>query len=229
MEEELARLERIGVIKKVKNSDWAAPVVCVPKKNGKIRLCGDYKVTTNGVLDVDQYPLPRPEDIFAKLAGGKSFTTLDLTQAYNQLVVTINTHRGLYQYQRLPFGIASAPAVFQQVMDTVLQDVPGTMCYVDDIIVTGSTEEEHLRNLCTLLREHGIHLNHDKCEFMKPQVEYLGHRIDSEGIHATDSKLDAVVQAPPPKNVQELRSFLGLLNYYCKFIPNLSSPLKVTV
>ena len=100
------------------------------------------------------------------------------------------------------------------------------MLPLDDIIVTGSTEEEHLRNLQALLcclREHGIHLNQAKCEFMKPQVEYLGHRIDAEGIHATDSKLDAIVQAPPPKNVQELRSFLGLLNYYCKFIPNLSS------
>ena len=234
VEEELARLEQEGVIKRVKSSDWAAPIVCVPKKNGKVRICGDFKVTANRVLEVDQYPLPRPEDIFARLAGGKRFSTLDLSQAYHQLMldeesrklVTVNTHRGLFQYQRLPFGIASAPAVFQQVMDTILQDIPGTMCYLDDIIVTGSTEEEHLRNLRAVLerlRQHGIRLNQAKCEFMQSQVEYLGHKIDAEGIHATDSKLEAILQAPTPKNVHQLRSFLGLLNYYCRFIPNLAS------
>ena len=100
---------------------------------------------------MDQYPLPKPEDIFAKLSGGQKFTTLDLTHAYNQLVldedsrkyVTINTHKGLYQYTRLPFGIASAPAVFQRTMDTMLQGIDGVACYIDDIIIT--TEEEVLR------------------------------------------------------------------------------------
>ena len=234
VKDELDRLERAGVIEKVSSSDWAAPIVCVPKKDGRLRLCGDYRVTVNSVLDVDQYPLPRPEDLFAKLAGGKTFTTLDLSQAYNQLVltessrkyVTINTHRGLYRYKRLPFGVASAPAVFQRVMDTILQDVPSTMCYIDDIIVTGETDAKHLQNLrVTLdrLRQHGIRGNLQKCKFMESEVEYLGHRIDKEGIHATDGKLKAITEAPPPKNVQELRSFLGLLNYYGKFIPNLAS------
>ena len=234
VEEELDRLERVGVIEKVTSSDWATPIVCVPKKNGKIRICGDYKVTVNSVLDIEQYPLPRPEDIFAKLANGKNFTTLDLSHAYNQLIldeesqklVTVNTHRGLYRYKWLPFGIASAPALFQRVMDTIFQDLPGVMCYLDDIIITGANEESHLQNVRKVLerlRRHGIHANQEKCEFMQNQVEYLGHRIDSEGIHATDSKLEAITNAPPPKNVQELRSFLGLLNYYCKFIPNLAT------
>ena len=118
VEAELDRLESSGVLEKTSYSDWAAPVVAVPKRDSSIRLCGDYKVTVNPVLDVDQYPLPKPDDIFASLAGGKLFTTLDLTHAYNQLqlneeskkYVTINTHKGLYQYTRLPFGIASAPA-----------------------------------------------------------------------------------------------------------------------
>ena len=117
VEEELDRLERIGVLEKIPSSDWAAPIVAVPKKDGTVRLCGDYKVTVNPALEVDQYPLPVPEAMFATLAGGKNFTTLDLSQAYQQLeleeesrkYLAINTHRGLYQYTRLPYGVASAP------------------------------------------------------------------------------------------------------------------------
>ena len=105
------------MIEQIGSGEWAAPIVCVPKKNGKIRICGDYKATVNSALDKEQYPLPRPEDIFAKLASGKSFMTLDLTNAYNQLLldddsqeyVTVNTHRGLYCYKHLPFGVCSLP------------------------------------------------------------------------------------------------------------------------
>ena len=120
VESELDRLEQEGVLEKTHFSEWAAPVVAVPKPDSRLRLCGDYKVTINPSLDVDQYPLPKPDDIFATLAGGQLYTTLDLAHAYNQLIldddsrkyVTVNTIKGLYQYTRLPFGIASAPAVF---------------------------------------------------------------------------------------------------------------------
>ena len=234
VEEELDRLESQGVLEKVDHSEWAAPIVAVPKRDGKIRICGDYKVTVNTVLERDQYPLPRPEDIFASLAGGRQFTTLDLSHAYNQLVlkeesqryVTINTHRGLYIYKRLPFGISSAPAVFQKTVDTILQGMGKVACYLDDILITGSTEEEHLSNLEEVLRRlqaHGVRLKKDKCHFMESCVEYLGHRIDQHGLHTTDNKLTAIVKAPTPRSVQELRSFLGLLNYYGRFIPNLAS------
>ena len=109
----------------------------VPKKDGRVTICGDYKVTVNPALDVNQYPLPRPEDLFATLAGGKQFTTLDLSHAYNQVVLedssrkilTINTQRGLYQYTRLPFGVASAPAIFQKIMDILLQGLQSDMLY----------------------------------------------------------------------------------------------------
>ena len=231
VEEELDRLEHRGVLERVDHANWATPILAVPKKDGKTRICGDYKVTINPVLEVEQYPLPKPEDLFATLAGGKRFTTLDLSHAYNQLVldedsqelVTINTHRGLFRYRRLPFGIASAPAVFQKTMDVILQGMSRVTCYLDDILVTGATAEEHLRNLdevLTRLKKHGVRLRKDKCRFMESSVEYLGHRIDQEGIHATTSKLQAISEAPAPRNVQELRSFLGLLNY---FGPNLSS------
>lgn len=105
MEEELDRFENQGVLSKVRHNEWAAPVVAVPKKDGHIRLCGDYKVPVNPVLEVDQYPLPRPNELYATLSGGNLFTTLDLSHAY--------THRGLYQYTHLPFGITSSPVIFQ--------------------------------------------------------------------------------------------------------------------
>ena len=228
--QELDHLERLEVIEKVPFSEWAAPIVVVPKKDGHIRICGDYKVTINPSLDVDQYPLPKPDDIFATLAGGTKFSVLDLAQAYNQLLlndqskklVTVNTHQGLYSYNRLPFGVASAPALFQRTMENILQGIGGVACYIDDIIVTGKTIKEHLDHLEEVLKrlaKHGVKAKKDKCRFLEGSVEFLGHVIDAEGIHATPNKLRAIVDAPAPQNVNELRSFLGLLNYYNKFIP----------
>ena len=117
--QELDRLESEGIIEKVSSCDWASPIVAVPKPDGTYRICGDYKVTCNPVLEIDQYPLPNPSDLIASLAGGKTFTKLDLTQAYQQLLLddpskqytTINAHQGLYQYNRLLYGIATTPAV----------------------------------------------------------------------------------------------------------------------
>ena len=136
----------------------------VPKGDGKIRICGDYKVTVNQSLQVDQYPLPKPEDLFASLAGGEKFSKIDLMQAYHQLqlqeesreFVTVNTLIGLYRYTRLPFGIASAPAIFQRMMDTILQGLNYVQCYIDDISVTGADDDEHFHNLEEVLRNHGI-------------------------------------------------------------------------
>ena len=193
-------------------------------------------MTVNQALEIDQYPLPKPEDLFATLAGGKKFTKLDLSQAYQQLVLedeskkylTINTHRGLYCYTRLPFGVASAPAMFQQVMDTILQGIPNVICYIDDILVTGSDDAANLSHLAAVvqrLEKHGVRMKKSKCKFMETAVEYRGHRADAEGLHTTTEKLEAITKAPAPKNVRELRSFLGLLNYYGKFLPNLATLL----
>ena len=233
---ELDRLEAAGIIERVNYSEWAAPIVPVPKGDGKIRLCGDYKVTVNTVLGVDQYPLPKPEDLFTALTGGRRFTKLDLSQAYLQMELeessraftTINTHQGLYQFTRVPFGIASAPAMFQKMMDTILQGLPGVICYIDDILVTGSTDEEHLKRLGEVFKRlecHGLRLKRSKCVFLQESVEYLGHMIDSKGVRPTSAKVDAIVNAPRPKTQQELKAFLGLLNYYGKFIASLSTLL----
>ena len=193
------------------------------KKDESVRLCGDYKTTVNRDLDVDQYPLPKPDDLFATLAGGQHFSKIDLTSAYQQLqldeesqpLTTINTHRRLFQYTRLPFGVASAPALFQKVMDTVLQDLPKVICYIDDILVTGSTEAEHLQNLEAVLKrlqKYGIRARKDKCFFMVDSVEYLGHTIDSSGLHTSTSKVKAVVDAPQPKSPH--RSFGLSLDFF---------------
>jgi hypothetical protein len=234
IEKDLERLETLGVIEKVNYSDWAAPIVPVPKADCSVRICGDYKVTVNPVLQVDQHPVPKVEDLFASLAGGKKFTKLDLSHAYQQVLlapesrkyVTINTHKGLYRYNRLPFGIASAPAMFQQTMEKILQGLPMVVVYIDDILISGHTNEEHLENLEKVLQrlqQYGLRLKREKCFFLQSSVEYLGYIIDAEGLHATPEKIDAIVNAPPPGNVQELRSFLGLVNYYGKFIQNLST------
>ena len=211
-------------------------MVPVPKNDGHLRLCWDYKVTINPAIEIDQYPLPKPEDLLATLAGGKKFSKIDLTSAYQQLsleedcqeLVAINTHRGLYKYTRLPFGVASAPAIFQQVMDTVLQGLPKVICYIDDVLVTGSTVAEHLENLERVLerlQQYHLRAKKSKCSFLCDSVEYLGHRLDAEGLHTTDQKVEAVKRAPRPRNVRELRSFLGLLHYYGKFLPNLATML----
>ena len=113
-------------------------------------------------------------------------------------------------------------------MDTILQGIPNVICYIDDILVTATDDDTHLRNLAEVferLENHGIRMKKAKCTFMQESVEYLGHRVDAEGLHTTSEKLEAIVKAPEPSNVQELRSFLGLLNYYGKFMPNLSTLL----
>ena len=237
IDRELDRLESQGILEKVSYSEWAAPIVPVPKQQGIIRLCGDYKVTIYPQLEVDQYPLPKPDNIFATLSGGKWFSKINLKNPYQQIqlaesskpLVTINTHRGLYHYTRLPFGVASAPALFQKVMDTVLQGLPKVICFLDDILITASSCQEHLENVHRVLQwleQYSIHARKSNCAFMCQAVEYLGHQVDAEGLHTLDTKVAGIQQAPCPKDVQELRSFLGLVHYYGKFMPNLSTLLQ---
>ncbi|KAJ8027406.1 hypothetical protein HOLleu_32542 [Holothuria leucospilota] len=236
VEKELERLQEQNIISPVEFSEWATPIVPVVKTDGSIRICGDYKVTLNQCVKVDKYPLPHIEDLFAKLAGGKRFSKLDMSHAYQQVELdegskgftTISTQKGLFVYNRLPFGISSSPGIFQRTMDNLTQGLPGVVTYLDDILVTGASEKEHAENLETLLTrltEAGISLRKDKCVFSVSEVIYLGYRIDSEGLHPIDDKAEAILKARQPTNVTELRSYLGLLNYYGRFLPSLSQVL----
>lgn len=217
-------------------SEWAAPVVPVQKSDGNLRLCGDYRVTVNQVCKPDAYPLPRTEDLFSTLEGGQYFTKLDLQHAYQQVVLeegsrkytTINTHKGLFMYQRLPFGISSAPSLFQRVMESILQGIPKVVVYLDDILVTGATMDEHLATLRLVLEKleaAGLTLKKSKCVFASTSLDYLGHVIDSTGLHPSKAKVEAIQGAPTPTNLSELKSFIGLVNYYRRFLPNLSTNL----
>ncbi|XP_033986453.1 uncharacterized protein K02A2.6-like [Trematomus bernacchii] len=236
VDEEIDRLLKEGVISPVKHAEWAAPLVPILKPVGTVRLCGDYKLTVNTVSSLEQYPIPRMEDLFAALTGGKQFTKLDMSHAYQQILMddeskkylTVNTHRGLFTYNRLPFGVASAPAIFQRTMEGLLRGIPFVAVYLDDILVSGVDEEDHLQNLETVLaklEEAGLRLRRSKCTFLEEEVEYLGHRVDAQGLHPVEKKVKAIMEAPNPTNVTELKSYLGLLNYYNTFLPNLATLL----
>ncbi|GAA6095243.1 uncharacterized protein K02A2.6-like [Tachysurus ichikawai] len=239
VEASLDELVKKGVLEPVNVSKWATHIVQVIKKDGGIRICGDFNVTVNPLLSAEQYPLPHINDLFAGLPGGQRFSKIDLNQAYLQMhvegqsreLLTMNAHKGLFQYKHLPFGMTSAPSIFQQAIDQILVGLPGVVCYLDDILVTGTDEELHLKHLdATLarLKEYGLKVCKDKCEFFQFAVEYLhvGHVIDASGLHTSPSKVKAIVDAPIPKNVRQLRSFLSLLNYYGRFIPNIATLLK---
>ena len=163
VEGEIKRLESEGVLKKVESSDWVTPIVPVLKPDGTIRrICGEFKVTLNQYLDVPEYPMPTPEELFTKLNGGELFTKLDLSDAYQQVVldeksqpyVTITTHLGLYRYSRLPFGVTAAPAILQQIIDKLLDGLGQTGEILDYLIVTGENDEQHVTNLHKTLKVH---------------------------------------------------------------------------
>lgn len=170
------------------------------------------------------------------MEGGQSFSKLDLAHAYQQIqleeetkkLLTINTHKGLYCYHRLPFGVSAAPSIFQRTMENILQGISQVCVYIDDILVTGDSEENHLKTLEEVLKRleaAGVRLKEEKCAFLLPEVEYLGHKISRKGLQPTQEKVRAIIDAPPPKDISQLKSFLGMLNYYGKFLPNISTKL----
>ena len=141
--------------------------------------------------------------------------------------MTINTHKGLYRYNRLLFGIASTPAIWQRTMDQVLNGLGGVQCMLDDMIITGSSDEMHLHNLRNVLQRlqnYGLRANLQKCYFLKERVTYCGHEISAGGLRKTSDKV--VRETPTPKNVKEVRAFLGPANYYHRFLPNSATVLK---
>lgn len=219
----------------MERSDWLL-LFSVPKKDESIRICGDFKVSVNQVLLDIPYPLPDTENIFATLGSGTVFSKIDLSNAYQQMelstnsqqYLTVNIHEGMYAYQRLTYGITSVPVLFQSTMDQILQGMNTVRCCIDDIIIRTDLHEhlQVLDEVLTRLERHGILSKKSKCEFMVPSIKFQGYRVDGESRHPTDEKIIAIGEAPTPQNVAELRSYLGLLNYYGHSIPNLSTLLQ---
>jgi hypothetical protein len=226
IEKELERLEREGTIEAVQYSEWATPVVPIIRPDGSARLCGDYKLTVNQASRLDAYPIPKIEELHNKLAGGKTFTELDLSHAYDSKeCVTINTHRGLYRYNRLPYGVSSAPGIFQRTIEGLLNGIPFTGALLDNILISGAFTEPR-GSYEIQLSEAGLRLKRSKCRFMQPVLDYLGFQISAQGIYPVEAKVQAVKEAPVPSNISELKSYLGLINFYGKFLPHLPSVLE---
>nr|KAG5698933.1 hypothetical protein BaRGS_024854 [Batillaria attramentaria] len=228
-----------GVWKPVQFNDYGTPVVPIRKTNSagalkpKLRICGDYSVGINDQLADHRHPMPLPEELMQKLGGGFGYTKIDLADAYNQIKLApesqrrlaLSTHRAVLLQQRLPFGIKSAPGYFQEIMENLTSDLPGVAVFQDDILTSGKDAKDHLSNLerlLTRLNDKGLRCRREKCPFAQPSVEYLGHTLSAEGI-SKGSKVEAVLKMPPPTDVSSLKSFLGSVQFYGKFIPNLAT------
>ncbi|UYV71889.1 K02A2.6-like, partial [Cordylochernes scorpioides] len=234
IDKELDKLEQSQIIEKVNASDWFTPLVTVIKSNGELRLCGDFKNTLNNCIEDEKYPLPTIETMLGNLGGNKIFTKLDLSSAYHQIemdqasknLLVVSTHRGLYRCNRLPFGISPASAIFQRCMDSLFHEVPNTVIYLDDIFIGSKDEQKHYRILKMIfdkLKELNFTLNKEKCLFKKKDICFLGHIINEDGVRPDSKKLEALERCKKPFNKTSLKSFLGMLSFYSKYIPNMST------
>ena len=221
-------------------SAWSSPIVLVMKKNGKWRLCTDYR-KLNSMTVPDSYSLPNIDEIFSALGGATIFSTLDLFAGYHQIrmaedsidLTSFTTKFGNFLYKVMPFGLTGAPATFQREMNRILFDLLGKCVFVflDDILIFSNSVEEHLvhlKQVFEILRKYEVKINIEKCCFFKEEVEVLGHVVSKNGLKTIKSKIDAVAKWFKPKDISELRSFLGSVGYYRKFIKNfavLAAPL----
>ncbi|XP_033745588.1 uncharacterized protein K02A2.6-like [Pecten maximus] len=237
---ELDRMEKEGVI--VKQSEptlWVNSMVTVSKPNGKIRVCVDPRDLNKAILR-EHYPMKTVEDIILEIPEAKIFSKLDATSGFWQVCLdeessklcTFNSPFGRYRFTRLPFGIKSAPEVYQRIISEMVQDIEGSDAIVDDILVWGANMKEHderLKRVLGRVREYNLTLSKDKCQFRKDRVTYVGHELSDKGVKPDPEKVRAVQEMDPPRNKEELMTFLGFLQYLGKFLPSMSeksAPLR---
>ena len=223
-----------GILEKIDASHWATPIVTPLKADGhSVRICGDYRLTLNPKLLKQTCSTVEPEDILNTLTGSKVFSKIDLKDAYLQLplssesslLTTINTPFGLFKYNFLPFGLSPSPAIFQRVIDSIIQGLNGVAVYQDDVIVHADSDDQHDDRLLKLFRkfaEVNIAINPKKCIFKVSKIQCLGYTIDANGYRPNPDKMNAIVKVQSPTNMHELRSLLGSVQYYSRFIPNFS-------
>ena len=253
VKKEINTLERADIITK-SISPWASPVVIVPKKSApgeppQRRMCVDFRklnmlqpeVTnvSGGKGCISLVPLPKIDELYAQLKGYKVFSTIDLRAGYYHIGLSesakpktafVISNIGKYQFNRVPFGLAQAPAYFMKLINMVLTDINFAMGYLDDIIIFSKTEEEHLEHLRIIfdrLRQAGLKLKLQKCDFFKKHIQYLGNLISDEGIQPLPEKLESIRKVSVPTNPKEVKQFLGLVGYYRKFIPRFADISRV--
>ena len=226
-------MENLGVISRVdKPTPWCAGMVVVPKSNGSVRICVDLKALNQSVLR-EIHPIPRVDEILAQLAGATYFTKLDANSGFwqiplsseSKLLTTFLTPCGRYCFNQLPFGISSAPELFQKKINSLLTGLEGVLCLVDDVLVFGANRKDHDDRLDAVLRKlqkAGVTLNRSKCAFLKDQVKFLGHVVNKDGTQADPQKISAIVNMKTPSNITELRRLLGMANQLGKFSPNIA-------
>lgn len=234
VDEELERLQMAGIISPVDHSDFAAPIVIVQKANGGLRICADYSTGLNKSLLPHEYPIPTPDSIFANLANCAIFSQVDLSDAYLQIPVddearkmlTINTHRGLFSFNRLCPGVKPAAGIFMQVIDKILVGISRVQIYFDDLLIATPDWEEHQSTLLEVfnrLKKFNIRARLEKCKFFQKSVKFLGFIVDDKGLRPDMDKIEAIVSMPPPNNQQELHSFIGAIGFYMKFVKSMSA------
>ena len=237
VEDALTKLSNDGIIEPVTHSDWAAPIVPVLKESkDAIRICADFK-ELNKQIECDRYPIPKIEELLSVVGKGKVFAKIDLQNAYLQIPVdeksqkflVINTHKGLFKYKRLPFGLSSSPGIFQRFISQLLAKMEGVAAYLDDIIISGNTKaelDERVRKVLQILQCHNVQINKRKSVLNVESIEYLGYHISEEGIKPSSKKIKAILDAPCPISVAQVQSFLGMVTYYCKFVKDFSTKLS---
>ncbi|UYV67682.1 K02A2.6-like [Cordylochernes scorpioides] len=235
--EQLDQMVEKGVIEKVEQpTDWCAPMVIVPKPSSNdLRICVDL-TALNKFVKREHYPIPSVEYTLAQMGGAKLFSKLDANSGFWQIplseesssLTTFLTPFGRYRFKRLPFGISSAPEVFQRKMSNLLESQSGVNCHMDDIVIWGATQEEHderLRCVLRKLQDSGLTLNKEKCIFSVKEIKFLGHLITERGVLPDPNKVQAIREFPSPSSISEVRRFLGMVNFTGKFIPDLSTIL----
>ena len=237
VKEQIRAMLQQGVIEE-SNSPWMAPAVFTRKESGEIRLCVDYR-ELNKKTKKDAYPLPLPDEVQDNLAGSTVFTTLDLQCGYWQVPVNPTDREktafcpgpgmGLFQFCRMPFGLAGAPSTFQRMMNQIFRDLPFVTVYIDDMLVHSTTLQEHVRHLQQVfqrLREAGLTLRGRKCHIAMNEVRYLGHIFSGAGMAPDPKKIQSIEDWPKPSSETEVRRFLGLASYYRRYIQRFADIAK---
>ena len=233
IKEEIDAMRKMGIIEP-SNSEWSSPVVLVPKKDGTLRFCMDFR-KVNAISSVDPYPMPRIDTLIDRLGSARYLTTLDLSKGYWQVpmaeeckaLTAFRTPFGFYHFCYMPFGLQGAPATFQRLMDQVLEGAESySSAYIDDVVIFSRSWEEHLvqvKDVLWRLKDAGLTINPQKCAVAQQEVQYLGYVIGDGAIKPQVGKVSAILESPVPTTKRQVRSFLGVIGWYRRFVPHFST------